>query len=73
LTLGSGWQLPAWQDLQKIYKDLHKTHIITFTGTYYWSSWRPSIQLAKYVRFTDGYTSDGPATNRFNICPTKAF
>jgi hypothetical protein len=73
VTMGSGWQLPVWTDLQKIYTGLHKTKIITFTGLYYWSSWRPSAEFAKYVRFSDGYTSDGPATNKFNICPTKSF
>ena len=72
-SLGKGWQLPAWQGLQETYRNLHKTGKIKFSGTYYWSSWRPSKEFAKYVRFTDGYTSDGPARNKFNICPTKRF
>ncbi len=71
--LGQGWELPAWQVLQEMWRNLHNTGKVKFTGTYYWSSWRPSVEFAKYVRFGDGYTSDGPARNKFNICPTKNF
>lgn len=73
-SLGTGWELPDWQFLQKIYRNVHKKQIVTFPDTYYWSSWRPSKEFAKYVRFhDDGFTYDGPARNKFGICPVKRF
>ena len=73
-AMGNGWELPGWEFLQQIYRDVYQKNIVQFDGSQYWSSWRPSNEFAKFVNFkNNGRTSDGPARNKFNICPTKNF
>lgn len=64
--LGSGWRLPTKQELEIMYKQLHKKGQGNFKSVYYWSS-SEDDGLAWVFSFNDGYanypSSDKDDTN----------
>ncbi len=72
-ALGNGWKLPSLSLLKKIGEYAMENELADFTDSYYWSSVRHNEEFAKYVRFSDGYSANGPVTNKFNLCIVKSF
>ncbi len=72
-SLGNGWELPSLELLKTIQRTLYKKSKLEFSDAYYWSSLNSSQGFSKYVRFSDGYSNDGPVTNKFNICVVRNF
>ncbi len=56
-NLGNGWRLPTKEELEVIYKELHKKGKGNFPDYWYWSSTQVDAHGAWRVNFTDGTTN----------------
>ncbi len=68
------WYLPARDELELLYKNLHKAGLGNFTGVFYWSSTQKTVREAFGMDFKfgpPGYSTDKADERR--VRPVRAF